>query len=214
MSRSSLKVLENPLFDEKIEFTVLEKNWISEARPCRTYITLKCKFLSSVFKIKKNHKETNANDVSTQINIYENGLEQKDDNLDHKEDVIGYFRFWEASSKESSYPCPAYVESRIIVMPEFFKNLYKVLFQDKANVRIVCEIKNLRESNDIWEIEKTPDLLVRNLVISRQGDGFEWNSDKAGQESIKDNDVKDNEDFKSIIWFIGKRALRLIKKIF
>jgi len=213
MSSEPLKVLESQLFDKQLSFTIEEKNWISEASPCRTYITLKCKSSSYGFQIKKDDENTNATEISTSINIYENTLKQEDD-------VIGYLRFWKGAGKESAYPYPAYIESKIAVQSEFFKNFYKVLFQDKAIVNIVFEIKNLRNTDDLWDIEKTPHLLVRNVLISQRGDNsqqeesFDKESQVFEKEGIAFNQVGENRENNSLIWFIGRRAIQLIKKIF
>ena len=207
MSSNSLKVLESPLFDKKLSFTIEEKNWISEASPCRTYITLKCKSSSYGFQIKKADKNTNATEISTSINIYENTLKQTDD-------VIGYFKFWEGAGKETTYPYPAYIESKIAVQSDFFKNLYKVLFQEKGTINITCEIKNLRDSNDCWETEKIPELLVRNVLISRREDSSDNKAEVFGLEDLKYTGNIQNRENNRIFWFIGRRVIPLIKKIF
>ena len=207
MSSNSLKVLESPLFDKKLSFTIEEKNWISEASPCRTYITLKCKSSSYGFQIKKGDKNTNATEISTSINIYENTLKQTDD-------VIGYFKFWEGAGKETSYPYPAYIESKIAVQSDFFKNLYKVLFQEKGTINITCEIKNLRDSNDCWETEKIPELLVRNVLISRREDSSDNKAEVFGLEDLKYTENIQNRENNRIFWFIGRRVIHLIKKLF
>lgn len=213
MSSEPLEVLESLLFDKELSFTIEEKNWISEASPCRTFIKLKCKSSSHGFQIKKDDENTNATEISTSINIYENTLKQADD-------VIGYLRFWKGAGKESAYFYPAYIESRIAVQSEFFRNLYKALFQDKAIINIVCKIKNLRDTDDLWDIEKTPDLLVRNLLISQRGDSCqqEESSDKElevfEKEGMIFNEVGEKRENNGLIWFIGRRAIQLIKRLF